>query len=225
MNYDRRGHTTDADFIVESLLAGAAPWLQLSSETTLTYAFFGGNSPFANWVGNDFREWEHFPSPESLFLPSELGERIDAWARDFDRCAYTGRRGESPVDVPVFAEIVLEGFTLADLIRAEIPYYYVEATFLDSVPRAVLDAVDADLSDREGFRKLDGARDLIDRRGMKFEPFRSDQAPPERSRLSAAITSYLGVYGGRVRQPTPEFWARLDAWQARWEKNFIGLPE
>lgn len=225
MSYGPSGLTADADFIVESILAGTAPWLQLSSETTLTYALFGGNSPFANWVGNDMREWELFPTPESLFLSDALGERIDTWARDFDRCAYTEGRGQPPVDDSVFAEVVLEGFALADLIREALPYYYVEATFLDSVPRSVVDAVDAALPDRVGFRKLDGARDLIDRRGMTFQPYGSRQAPPERSSLSAAISANLGRYNGRVREPVGDFWDKLDSWQVRWDENFIGLSE
>lgn len=57
MNYGITGRAADANFIVESILSGAAPWLQLSSETTLEYAFFGGNSPFANWVGDDPYAW------------------------------------------------------------------------------------------------------------------------------------------------------------------------
>lgn len=225
MSYGPSGLAAAADFIVESILAGAAPWLHLSSETTLTYALFGGNSPFANWVGHDFREWEHFPTAESLFLSDALGERISAWVRDFDRCSCTDRRGQPPVDDSVFAEIVLEGFALADLLREELPYYYVEATFLDSVPRSVVDAVDAALADRAGLRKLDGARDPLDRRGMTFQPYGSSQAPPERSRLSVAISADLGMYNGRVREPIGDFWDRLDTWQARWDENFIGLPE
>ncbi|MDX2358363.1 hypothetical protein [Dietzia sp. PP-33] len=219
------GHTTDANFIVESILSGAAPWLQLSSETTLEYAFFGGHSPFANWVGDDWRQWEDWPTSESLFLTNELGRRIRSWVRDFDRCAYPGEHGLPETDASEFAQVALDGLKLVELIRDEIPYYFVEATFLDSVPRAVIDCIDHEAPDQRGYRKLDGTSELVDRRHMTFRPFDSRKAPPERSKMSTAIKADLGRYGGSVREPHEEFWAKLDAWQAQWEENFVGLPK
>lgn len=225
MNAGTTGHTADTNFIVESLLSGAPPWLQLSSETTLTYAFFGGNSPFANWVGDDPREWEHFPTSESLFLTESLGERIHTWAREFDRCAYTDRRDEPAVDDPTFVDTVLEGLRLTELIRGELPYYFVVASFVDSVPRSIIEQVDAAVPSRPKDRKLDGRNYAIDRRRMTFQPYESRKAPPGRSSLSTAIVADLGHYGGSIREPLGEFWQKLDEWQARWEENFLGLPK
>lgn len=214
----------DANFIVGSILSGAAPWLQLSSETTLTYSFFGGNSPFANWVGDDPGEWEHFPTSDSLFLTEGLGERIRSWAREFDRCAYSERRGMPASDESEFAQVVLEGLELAELIRNEIPYYFVEATFFDSVPQTVIERIGDGVPDQLGYRELDGTSRLVDRRHMTFQPYGSQNAPPERAKLSAAIMADLGLHGASVREPAGEFWEKLDAWQTRFEENFLGLP-
>lgn len=225
MNAGTTGHTADTNFIVESLLSGAPPWLQLSSETTLTYALFGGDSPFANWVGDDPWGWEHFPTPESLFLAESLGERLHTWAREFDRCAYTDRRDEPAVDDSTFVETVREGLRLAELIRDELPYYFVVPSFVDSVPRSIIDHVDAVAPGRSGDRKLDGTNYAIDRHRMTFQPYDSRKAPPGRSSLSTAIVADLAHYGGTIREPLGEFWEKLDEWQARWEENFLGLPE
>ena len=215
----------DADVIVGSILSGAAPWLQLSSETTLTYGFFGGNSPFANWVGEDPRQWELFPTSESLFLTRNLGAEIRHWVRGFDRCADAERRGMPATEESEFAQVALHGFELVERIRSELPYYFVEATFVDSVPQAVLDRISDEMPDQLGYRQLDGTSELVDRRHLAFQTYGSKEAPPGRQLLSAAIMANLGHYGGSVRESAGEFWEKLDAWQARWEENFLGLPE
>ena len=224
MNYGITGRAADANFIVESILSGAAPWLQLSSETTLEYAFFGGNSPFANWVGDDPYAWEAWPTSESLFLTNDLGERIRTWVREFTRCAHTNCCGLPAVGDSTFVDTALEGLRLADLIRNELPYYYVEATFFDSVPQAVIDRVDAEVPDRSGYRKLDGRTDVIDRKAMPFQPFGSGQMPPELSTLSAAIKANVERYGGHVVDSAGDIWDKLDAWQLQYTENFVGLP-
>ncbi|PAY24112.1 hypothetical protein CEY15_05070 [Dietzia natronolimnaea] len=207
MSYGSAVHTADADFIVGSILSGAAPWLQLSSETTLEYAFFGGDSPFANWVGQDPYAWEAWPTPESLFLTHDLGERIRTWVREFARCAHVDCCGLPAVGGSTFVDTALEGLRLADLIRSELPYYYVEATFFDSVPQAVIDRLDAEVPDRSGYRKLDGRTDVIDWQAMLFQPFGSSQMPPELSTMSAAIMANVDRYGGRVVDPAADVWA------------------
>lgn len=224
MNYGITGRAADANFVVESILSGAAPWLRLSSETTLEYAFFGGNSPFANWVGDDPYAWEAWPTSESLFLTNDLGEKIQHWVREFDRCAYAERRGLPATDESEFAQVAREGLRLADLIRNELPYYYVGATFFDSVPQTVMDRVDAEVPDRSGYRKLDGRRDVIDWKAMLFQPFGSSQMPPELSTLSAVIKANVERYGGHVVDSAGDIWHKLDAWQVQYSENFVGLP-
>lgn len=225
MSYGIAVHTADADFIVGSILSGAAPWLSLSSETTLEYALFGDDSPFANWVGNEPREWELLPTPESQFLTHDLGERVRTWVREFARCAHVDCCGLPAVGGSTFVDTALEGLRLADLIRSELPYYYVEATFFDSVPQAVIDRLDAEVPDRSRFRKIYGKRDVIDRQAMPFQPFGSSQMPPELSTMSAAIMANVDRYGGRVVDPAADVWGDLDAWQARYNENFLGLPD
>lgn len=218
---------TDADgnFIVESILSGAAPWLELSSETTLTYACFGGNSPFANWVGDNPAEWDSWPTSESLFLTADLGEKIRTWVRALDRCQMAGHRGRPAVDDSEFVAVALEGLDLCERIREQIPYYYVEPDFFKTLPGTVKDRVEDQFADWRGYRKLDGNKDMIDRHAMPFQPYGSSQMPPELSALSAAIKAFAGRYGGNVVDPDSEIWDKLDAWQLQYQQNFLGLPE
>lgn len=225
MSYGSAVHTADGDFIVGSILSGAAPWLSLSSETTLEYALFGGNSPFANWVGNELREWELFPTPESLFLTDDLGERIRTWSDELHRCQEARFSGMPGPDDSEMVEVALEGLTLCGFIRNEIPYYYVGSTFFDALPEPVREQVEDRVPDWRGYRKIDGKRDVFDRQAMPFQPFGSSQMPPELSTMSAAIMANVDRYGGRVVDPGGDLWAELDAWQARYEDSFLGLPE
>ncbi|MFN3338103.1 MAG: hypothetical protein ACK40Z_00255, partial [Dietzia sp.] len=177
MNSGATARPADANFIVESILSGAPPSLSLSSETTLEYAFFGGYSPFANWVGNDPKEWELIPTPESLFLTRDLGEKIRTWVDELDRCQEAEYRGLPAVDDSELVEVALEGLTICELIRDEIPYYYVDPSFLETLPQPVKARVEDRILDWRGRRKIDGKRKVVDRQAMTFQPF--GQLPPE----------------------------------------------
>ncbi|MBB1032718.1 hypothetical protein G6027_17990 [Dietzia sp. SLG310A2-38A2] len=143
---------------------------------------------------------------------------------EFTRCAHVNCCGLPAVSDSTFVDTALEGLRLADLIRNELPYYYVEATFFDSVPPAVIDRVDAEVPDRSGYRKLDGRTDLIDRKAMPFQPFGSSRMPPELSTLSAAIKANVERYDGHVVDSAGDIWDKLDAWQLQYTENFVGLP-
>ncbi|MFN3599888.1 MAG: hypothetical protein ACK4UY_00705, partial [Dietzia sp.] len=150
-------------------------------------------------------------------------EKIRTWVDELDRCQEAEYRGLPAVDDSELVEVALEGLTICELIRDEIPYYYVDPSFLETLPQPVKARVEDCILDWRGRRKIDGKRKVVDRQAMTFQPF--GQLPPELPTMSAAIKAILERYSGRAVDPAGDIWRKLDAWHLQYNENFLGLPE
>lgn len=212
--------------IVDSVLSGAAPWLELSAETSLAYGMFGGHSPFANWTGDDPSNWEHFPTPDSLFLTNELGDAIRQWVTDLSLfLREEDERGLPARPSTVAIDLTRRGLGLCELIREEIPYYYVTPTFLKIMHNATREAVNHSASEVHSFRKVDGRERCTNPPSIEFFPFKPSARPYGETTLSGLVKKVAK----RLHLPPPmldkDYWDRLDDWQIEFADNHLGFPD
>lgn len=214
----------DPDFIMKSVLTGPAPWVELSGESSLKYGLFGGNSPFANWVGDNPREWEHFPTPESLFLSARLGKEIEGWLRVFGRALEKLELGSSKGQERSVTSLATEGLALCEEIRRELPYYYVTPTFVEWLPVASMSSVETASRVLAGYRLIDGKQRGEGPPSVDFSPLEGDVVKRRQSRLPDEVVQMVEQLHLTLPDLGREFWDRLEEWQMEFTENYIGFP-
>ena len=187
---------------------------------------FGGNSPFAIWYGSDPREWENFPTPDSLFLTKELGAELRLWVRElhlFLESQGGGMHFGRPCSESM--DLSKRGLALCESIREEVPYYYVNPVFLNSMPSDTRKDLDSFPITTRAYRRLDDKGQPHNPPTIEFFPFDHSVSPYGQNTLSGVVIELAR----RLRLPNLElgqdFWEKLDRWQIAFADNYLGLPE